>query len=176
MNIEKCEFGTVISLGSLEDFCAKLEQEGKKAGEVFDFTDAKGMSLLEVSLAAGKFDIANYLLSNNCKVNHVSSEGCNEFHYIASRIRYEGALEVAEILLERGVSLAQKDKKYGNSAFFTLCQEIFKVRTEETMKFLENCLKRIEDFDACNKAGYSIRMLINQRGTERLNQIMESKR
>lgn len=44
------------------------------------------------------------------------------------------------------------------------------------MKFLENCLKRIEDFDACNKAGYSIRMLINQRGTERLNQIMESKR
>ncbi len=85
-------------------------------------------------------------------------------------------MEVAEILLERGVSLAQKDKKYGNSAFFTLCQEIFKVRTEETMKFLENCLKRIEDFDACNKAGYSIRMLINQRGTERLNQIMESKR
>lgn len=176
MNIEKCDFGTVISFGSLDDFCAKLEMEGKKVGEVLDFIDTKGMSLLELSLAAGKFDIANFLLSNDCKINHVSSEGCNEFHYIASRIRYEGALEVAEILLEKGVSLAQKDEKFGNSAFFTLCQEIFKVRSEETMNFLENCLKRVEDFDDCNKAGYSIRMLINQRGTERLNQIMESKK
>lgn len=121
MNIEKCDFGTVISFGSLDDFCAKLEMEGKKVGEVLDFIDTKGMSLLELSLAAGKFDIANFLLSNDCKINHVSSEGCNEFHYIASRIRYEGALEVAEILLEKGVSLAQKDEKFGNSAFFTLC-------------------------------------------------------
>lgn len=175
MDIVKCDFGTVIRLGSLQDFCVKLQQEGKKAEEVIDFIDSKGMSLLEISLASRKFDTAKFLLSHDSKVNNISKEGCNEFHYIAGNIRYDGALEVAEILLEKGTSLLQKDNKYGNSAFFTLCQEIFKVRSEETMKFLENCLKKIDDYDDCNNAGYSIRMLINQRGTERLKQIMENK-
>lgn len=175
MDIEKCDLGTVISFGSLQDFSMKLQQEGKRIADVIDQTDKNGMSLLEISLAAGNFDVAKFLLTNNSKVNIVSKEGCNEFHYIAGNLRYEGALETAELLLEKGTSLVHKDSKYGNPAFFTLCQEVFKFRSEEALNFLEKCLKRIDNYDDCNRAGYSIRMLIDQRGTERLKQIMENR-
>ena len=84
---------------------------------MMNVTDKDGISLLEKSLIARKFDIAKVLLANNAKVNNISHEGCNEFHYIASNINHDGALDIAKILLDRGTSLLVKDKKYGNSAF-----------------------------------------------------------
>ena len=38
-----------------------------------------------------------------------------------------------------------QDKKYGNSALFTLCQEIFKVRSDKGLQFLEMCFGKIKD-------------------------------
>lgn len=68
-----------------------------------------------------------------------------------------------------------KDKKYGNTAFFTLCHEILKVPSAEALDFLETCFERVQEYDTCNKAGYSIRMMINQRGTDKMKQMMESR-
>ena len=99
----------------------------------------------------------------------------NEFHYIASNINHDGALDIARILLDRGTSLMVKEKKYGNSAFFALCQEIFKVRSVEGLRFIETCFENVQEYDTCNKAGYSVRMLINERGTDKLKQMMESR-
>ncbi len=115
------------------------------------------------------------LLANNAKVNNISNEGCNEFHYIASNINHDGALDTAKILLDRGTFLMAKEKKYGNSAFFALCQEIFKVRSVEGLDFIEACFENVQEYDTCNKMGYSIRMLINERGTDKLKQMMESR-
>ena len=67
----------------------------------------------------------------------------------------------------------EKEKKYNNSAFFTLCQEVFKVRSVEGLAFIEECFDKVEDYDDCNKMGCSIRMLINERGTDKLKKIME---
>lgn len=67
----------------------------------------------------------------------------------------------------------QKERKYGNSAFFTLCQEVFKMRSAEGLDFIEECFDKVQDYDDCNKMGYSIRMLINERGTDKLKQKME---
>lgn len=175
MNIEKADYGIVIQIGTIHDFFAKLQMEGKTLQDVIDYTDKNGVSLLEKSLSSRKFDMAKLLLDNDAKVNVVSKEGCNEFHYIAANIRYESALDIAKILLERGVSLAAQDKKYGNSALFTLCYEIFKVRTAETLEFLEMCFERFQEYDTCNKAGYSIRRLINERGTDNLKRMMEGR-
>lgn len=175
MNVEKADYGTIIKFGTIHDFDAKLKMEGKTLDEVKNITDKDGISLLEKSLIARKFDIAKMLLANNVKVNNISNDGCNEFHYIASNINNEGAIDVAEILLDRGVSLMAKEKKYGNSAFFVLCQEIFKVRSVEGLNFIELCFKQVREYDICNKAGYSIRMLINERGTEKLKKMMESR-
>ncbi len=159
----------------MHDLKVRLQTEGKTLDEVIDTIDKDGISLLEKSLIARKFDIAKELLENNTKVNVVSREGCNEFHYIASNINREGALHIAKILLDRGTSLTAKDKKYGNSAFFTLCQEIFKVRSVEGMNFIETCLEKVQEYDTVNNMGYSIRMLINERGTDKLKQLMERK-
>lgn len=175
MKIEKADYGTIIKFGTINDFYLKLQMEGKSLDEIIDIVDENGVSLLEKSLVARKFDISKELLLNNAKINNISKEGCNEFHYIASNINYKGALDVAKILLDRGVSLTVKDKKYGNSAFFTLCQEIFKVRSNEGLEFIESCFENIQEYDACNKMGYSIRMLINERGTDKLKQMMGSK-
>lgn len=38
----------------------------------------------------------------NAKVNNVSKEGCIEFYYINSNINYDGALDTAKKLLDRG--------------------------------------------------------------------------
>lgn len=175
MNIEKADIGTVILLGTLHDFYVKLQMEGKNLHEVIDDTDGNGVSLLQKSLIARKFDIAKVLLVNNAKVNHITNTGSNEFHCIAGNINHEGALDIAKMLLEKGVSLTAKDKKYGNTALFTLCMEIFKVRTAEALEFLETCFERVQEYDTCNKAGYSLRMLINERGTDNLKRIMEGR-
>lgn len=175
MNVEKADYGTIIKFGTLDDFNMKLQMEGKKLEEVINTNDKDGISLLEKSLIARKFDIAKELLANDAKVNNISNAGCNEFHYIASNINYDGALDIAQILLDKGTSLMVKEKKYGNSAFFTLCQEIFKVRSVDGLKFLENCFKNVKEYDSCNKMGYSVRMLINERGTDKLKQMMEER-
>lgn len=175
MNIEKADYGTIIKFGNLQDFISKLQQEEKNIGEVINITDKEDISLLEKSLIARKFDIAKYLLSNNAKVNNVSKDGYNEFHYIASNINCDGALEIARLLLDKGTSLIIKDKKYKNSAIFLLCHEVFKVRSADGLNFIEECLKKINTFDDCNKNGYSVRTLLNERGTDRLKQLMEDK-
>ncbi len=175
MNVEKADYGTIIKFGTMYDFNTKLQMEGKTLDEVIDVTDKDGISLLEKSLIARKFDIAKVLLANNAKVNNISNEGCNEFHYIASNINHDSALDIAKILLDRGTSLMVKEKKYGNSAFFALCQEIFKARSVEGLDFIELCFENVQEYDTCNKAGYSIRMLINERGTDKLKEMMESR-
>ena len=150
MNIEKTDYGTIIRFGTIQDLNTKLQMEGKTLDEVIDVTDKEGVSLLEESLIARKFDIAKVLLANNAKVNNISHEGCNEFHYIASNINHDSALDIAKILLDRGTSLMVKEKKYGNSAFFALCQEIFKVRSVEGLNFIERCFENVQEYDTCN--------------------------
>ena len=147
MNVEKADYGTIIKFGTMQDFNTKLQMEGKTIDEVIDIIDKDGISLLEKSLIARKFDIAKILLANNAKVNNISHEGCNEFHYIASNINHDGALDI----------------------------EIFKVRSVEGLRFIETCFENVQEYDTCNKAGYSVRMLINERGTDKLKQMMESR-
>lgn len=173
MNIQKADYGTIIQFGSMQDLKYKLQLDGKTLDEVIDTVDANGISLLEKCLTARKFDIAKELLDHNAKVNVITEDGCNEFHCIASNIRCEGALDIAKKLLERETSLEVKDKKYGNSALFTLCLELMNDCSDEEMKFLEDCMGKTHEYDDCNKAGFNLRRLIKERGTERLRQMME---
>lgn len=110
MNIEKADYATIIRFGTIHDLNMKLQMEGKNLIEVSNIIDKDGISLLEKSLIARKFDIAKELLANNAKVNNVSNAGCNEFHYLASNINCDGALDIARILLAKGTSLMEKKK------------------------------------------------------------------
>lgn len=177
MDLKKADYNLVVQLGTMEDFREKLRMDGKSIRDVVDTVDSRGVSLLEDALISRKFDIARALLDANAKVNVITKEGNNELQLLAARIREEGALEIAWILLERGVSLLAVDRKYGNNTLFTLCYEIFKVRSEESMRFLDACLERapVPALEHTNRAGYSVRRVINERGSERQKQIVEEK-
>ena len=108
MNIEKADYATIIRFGTIHDLNMKLQMEGKNLIEVSNIIDKDGISLLEKSLIARKFDIAKELLANNAKVNNVSNAGCNEFHYLASNINCDGALDIARILLGTSKTSSKK--------------------------------------------------------------------
>ena len=177
MNIELADYGLVIEFGTREDFDTKLRMNNETFDDVVNYTDIHGISLLSRCLGSRKFDLAKEFLDRGATVNRISKEGYSELHILAANINLPGGVEVARMLLERGASLMAKDKKYGNSALFTLCYEVFKVRSDESLKFLEDCFRQVQpsDFDICNKRGYSIRQVINERGTEELKRIMEER-
>ncbi len=133
MDINKADYGTIIKFGNLKLFLEKLKIEGNCIEEIVDSIDKNGISLLEKSLISRKFDIANFLLDNGAKVNIISNDDCNEFHYLAANINCQGAVEVACRLVDMGVDLNLKDKKFGNSAIWSLCQEVLKKEQRREM-------------------------------------------
>lgn len=175
MNIEKSDYETIIKFGNLKDLQNKMKLNNETINDIVDYLNNNGMSLLEQSIVSRKFEISKYLLDNNAKVNIVSKEGNNEFHFLAANINCDGAIEVAKLLLSKGTSVMQKEQKYGNTAFFALCIEAFKERSENTMKFIEKCFEKVTDVDAENKHGFSIRKLICERGSDELKKMLEKK-
>ncbi|MCM3793700.1 ankyrin repeat domain-containing protein [Priestia megaterium] len=174
MDINKADFWTIIKFGNLEEFLKKLKIENKCIEEVINSVDKNGISLLEKSLISRKFDIAKFLLENDAKVNIVSNEGCNELHYLAANINYVGAVDLAYKLVEMGVDLNLKDKKFSNSAILSLCQEVLKERTRDGNELLLHCLEKHPDFNDSNKFGYSLKRIIEERGTEDMKKVMEA--
>ena len=177
MNLEKADYGTVLEMGTWSDFEMKLRMMGQRFDDVVSCVDESGVSLLERCLVARKFELAKLFLERNAAVNVITKEGQNEFHLIAANIRFDGALEVARLLLERGVSLTLQDKKYKNSALFTLCCEIFKVRTPEHMEFLATCIGKVQkaDLDVANRRGITLRQFIRENGPDEIKKIVEER-
>lgn len=174
MDINKADFWTIIKFGNLQEFLEKLNLENKSIDEVVNSTDKNGISLLEKSLISKKFDIANYLLDNNANVNIISNEGCNELHYLAANINCIGAVDLAYKLVEMDVDLNLKDKKFANSAIMSLCQEVLKERTKEGIDLILKCLEKRPDFNDLNNFGYSLKRIIEERGTEDMKKVMEA--
>lgn len=172
MNINIPDFLNVIQFGTSEDFLKKLKIENKSIEDIINTIDKSKVSLLEKTLINRKFDIAKILLEKGANVNVVSNEGCNELHYLAANINCIDAIEIAHKLIERGVDLNLKDKKYGNSALMSLFQEVFKERTQEGIDLLIKCLKLFPELDGTNLFGYSLRQLIIDRGTEEMKKII----
>lgn len=168
MNIEVASYDTIIRFGTLNDLKMKMDMQNDTVERIISLRDEKGCSLLESSLSSRNFEVSRFLLENGADVNVVSKEGYNELHYIAANIGCEGAVEIAGILLDKGVSVMQKENRFENTAFFTLCMEAFKSRSADVMAFVERCFEKVTDVDEKNKSGYSIRILIEARGTEEL--------
>lgn len=173
MDINKADYGTVIKFGNIELLKEKMNQEKQSIDEVVNIVDKNGISLLEKSLISRKFEIANYLLDNNADINVISNEGCNELHYLAANINFDGAIQVANRLIDMNVNLNLKEKKYRNSSLWCLCQEILKKRTEEGITLIIKCLKKKPDIKSLNSGGYSVEILINERGTDEMKKAIE---
>lgn len=175
MNIEKADYGTIVKFGTLYDLLNKLKLEQCSIQEIIEWKESEGMSLLEISIVFRKFDVSKFLLDNGAQVNNVTKSGNNEFHYLASNLNCEGAVEIGEMLLEKKTSLMQKETKYGNTAFFSLCIEAFKTRSTSVMKFVEKCFDEVTSVDEPNRNGMTIRKLIDERGSDKLKKLLKEK-
>ncbi|RDU22221.1 ankyrin repeat domain-containing protein [Anaerosacchariphilus polymeriproducens] len=173
MDLIKADYNTVIKFGNKEDLLSKIEMENKTISDIINIPDKNGVSLLEKALISRKFEIAQFLLDCGAEVNIVSIEGCNEFHYIAANINSVGAVDVAYELLDKGVDLSKKEKKFGNTALFTLCQEVLKRRSTEGIKFICKCLQSKPNVDENNKLGYNVRKILEERGTDEMKNLLE---
>ncbi|GIN19036.1 hypothetical protein [Siminovitchia fordii] len=79
--------------------------------------------------------------------------------FLAAKINFAGQVDEADRLVEKGVDLNLKDKKFSNSAIFTLCLEVLKKRTEEGDEFIVRCLKKQPNVHDRNKSGYSLKAI-----------------
>lgn len=172
MDINKADYGIIIKFGNLETFLEKLQIEKQNISEIMNIADKNGISLLQKALIARKFEIANFLLDNHADINVVSEEGCNELHYLAANINFDGAVEIAHRLIDMDVNFNLKDKKFNNSALWCLCQEVLKKRTEEGISVIVRCLGKQPDIQSLNKSGYSVEGLIKERGTVEMKKAM----
>lgn len=173
MDIKKADYGTIIKFGNIELFKEKMKLENHNVDEVLNIVDKNGISLLQKSLISRKFEIANYLLDNNANINVISNEGCNELHYLSSNINFDGAIQIADRLIDMSVDLDLKEKKLNNSSLWCLCQEVLKKRTEDGISLIIKCLNKKPDVKSLNSAGYSVENLINERGTDEMKKVME---
>lgn len=173
MNVNKSDYWTAIMFGSLESFKEKLENVKKQIDVVVNLVNERGISLFQQYLINRKFDIANFLLDEGATVNHISNEGCNELHYIAAHIDDTRAIQLVHRLIDKSVDLDLIDNRYGNSATFTLCYEVFKVRTKEANDLILTCLKKHPNLETKNKYGYSLKQLIEEDGTEDMKRALE---
>ena len=112
MNINKADYFTIAQFGNLSMFLTKIDLEKKILNQVKNLCDENGMSVLQHSLVNRKFDISDYLLKNEVELNHISNDGCNELHYLAANINSEGAIKIANKLIDMNVDITLKDKKY----------------------------------------------------------------
>lgn len=174
MDINKADYGTIVKFENLEMFLEKLKIEKQNISEVINIVDENYISLFEKSLFSRNFEIANFLLDNNANINVISKDGYNELHYLAANINFNGAVKIANTLIDMGVDLNLKEKKFNNSALWSICQEVLKKRTEEGSSLIVKCLSRQPDIKSLNKFGYSVEMLIKERGTDEMKKAMEN--
>ena len=173
MDINKADYNTIIKFGNLELFKEKLSLENTNLIDILNIVDKNGISMLQHSLVSRKFEISNYFIQNKANINIISNEGCNELHYLASNINFEGATQIANQLIDMNVSLDLKEKKANNSPLWCLCHEVLKKRSQDGILLIIKCLKNNPDIKSLNSAGYSVQKLINERGTDEMKKVME---
>lgn len=84
MDLQKADFFTVAGFVRSKEFKEKLKMEQKEIADVLGIRSKSGASLLETSLSARRFDIAQLLLDAGISVNVVTRENYNELHLIAA--------------------------------------------------------------------------------------------
>ncbi len=139
---------------SVDDIIGQMSIDSLDFSDIGAITGQDGSSMLEIAIAHRNFSVAEYLLNHRVPVNIVTKEGYNEFHIIAPHLRDAKAVELAKRLLMKNVSLSQTDKKYKNTAMFSITLEIVQHQTDFNIEFLKLCIMRKEGLFEKNIRGF----------------------
>lgn len=80
-------------------------------------------------------------MNENAKINVISKVGFTEFHYLVANINFDGAIDIARLLIQSGCDSCQIDSKYRNTALLSIYLEFLKRLLDDYMKFLEVVLQ-----------------------------------
>lgn len=172
MNLEKANFFTVIQFGTKKLFIEKLDIQRCSLSDIINIKDANGVSLLEISLANRKFDIAQMLIENGAQLNVVSKDYCNELHYLSPNIDSDESITIAKQLIRAGVILNLQDKKYKNTPFWYLCEKAIQKNNQEMNELIKVCMKKAPDINVPNVAGNTVASMLLERGSNALKEIV----
>ncbi len=165
MNIDKADIFIIAKLGNFELLKNKLKLLNRDLSCFKNEKDKNGISLLENSLIGRNFDIAKALLELNVEINIISNEGYNELHYIAYNLETLDSFEVAKDIIKKGGDLNLKDKLYGNTPLYYICNEATKEKNIQNSKFLDLiyfCKDYKTDLELKNFNGVSIIDIISE--------------
>lgn len=127
----------IIMFEGVQEFKEQIKADHLKKKELINMTFSDdSSSLLEEAIAQRKVLIANYLLDAGAPVNVITKENYNEFHIIAPYLSNDSMVAVAERILKKGCDLSLQDKKYHNTAMFSIALSILTHQTHDNMLFL----------------------------------------
>ena len=172
MDIKKADYHTIMMFGGIDELNKKLRMDKKKLSDIIDIKNTHDETLLEIALSFRKFELAKHLLLNGAKVNNVSKDGHNEFHFLAANLYFDGAIECAQLLLEKDTDLSLQENRFSNTAMFALCLEALKHPSPSILAFICACLEKNQRIDEKNIRGNNVRTLIENRGTPEMKKIL----
>lgn len=164
MNIEKADIFTIVQLGNIKLLKHKLNIINEKIEDIKDEKDKNGISLLERSIIGRNFDISKEILNVNPKLNIISNDGYNELHYIAFNLLSDESIDIAKIIIQKGVDLNLKDKVYGNTPFMYICQAVIKNKNLKLIDFAKFCMDYNPNLNCKNMQGFNAKDIINMYG------------
>ncbi len=98
------------------------------------FVSDYGKSLLQKALTSKKYDIAKFLIENECNLKHQDKEGFTALHYILSS-KIEEMVKLADMLIEKMDDIDIEDS-YGNTPLWYAVKNP-KISLEIIKKLLE---------------------------------------
>ncbi|MBR5345960.1 MAG: hypothetical protein IK127_09080 [Clostridia bacterium] len=151
--IDTRKYYTIVAFNKLKDLLAQIEADNLNKQQLHQIRFENDSSMFELAIAYNNYEIANYLIDIDTPINVVTKEGWNEFHYLASHLKDSQAITIGNLLLERGVDLAQKDRKYGNTALLSLIIGVINKRSFDQLAFICRCVEKDQGLFEQNKTG-----------------------
>ena len=152
----KAIYFVIAAFRSLDDLKKQMKVDLINNDQLKNIRFEDNSSVFEAAIANRNYEIADYLLEIDTPLNIlVHPELVNEFHIIAPTLWNTHAVSIANVLLDRGVALKQRDTKYGNTAMFSLALDITRPRNrnDRTLAFLNRCMEKGEGLHEKNKRG-----------------------
>ncbi len=154
----------MASFNSVKQLMQQMQVDNLNIQDLFLIRDSFGGSMLEAALSGRNYEVAEWLMDANHPVNIITRELYNELHIIAPHLDESEAVILADRLLDRGVDLAQQDKRFHNTAMFDIVMNVIRHPNPANQRFLNKCIQQQKGLRELNIRDYSACKILQERG------------